>query len=154
MKMAKVKEGAFIEIALSNGKFSYGRVLGKACYAFYDIYSEVKIANVEHLKGKNVLFVLGVYNHAITKNRWKVIGLSELENGMKQIPFAFVQDSMDITKFEIYDPNTGATRTATKAECLGLECAAVWEPEHVEDRIMDYFEGRPNKWVESLKIKE
>lgn len=151
--MARIKEGAFFEISLPNKKFSYGRILGKACYAFYSIYSESRITDIEHIKNSNILFILGVYNDAITKNRWKIIGVSELEAGIKKIPLAFIQDQLEPTQFEIYNPNTGEIKPATKAECIGLECAAVWEPEHVEDRIIDYFEKRPNKWFESLKIK-
>ncbi len=97
---------------------------------------------------------MGVYEYAITKNRWKIIGHQNLKTNMQQIPLTFIQDQLDQAKFEIYDPNTGEIKPATKAECIGLECAAVWEPEHVEDRIIDYFENRPNKWFESLKIKD
>ena len=42
-------------------------------------------------------------------------------------------------------------RLAIAEECVGLERAAVWEPEHVEDRLRDHFAGRSNRWVESLK---
>lgn len=151
--MARIKEGAFIEIALTNGKFSYGRILGKASYAFYNIYSESKIIDIDFIKGNKVLFIVGVYDHAITKNRWKIIGISELEGGLNKIPFKFIQDDFEPTQLEIYNPNTGAISPAKKEQCIGLERAAVWEPEHVEERIIDYFEGRPNKWVESLKMK-
>lgn len=37
--------------------------------------------------------------------------------------------------------------------CKELEREAVWNPEHVESRLDDYYFGRPNKWVESLKAK-
>ncbi len=152
--MARIKEGAFFEIALTNGKFSYGRILGKANYAFYNIYSDSRITNIDLIRNNKVIFNVGVYNDAITKNRWKTIGLTELEQGLKKIPLEFIQDDFELNQFEIYDPNTGDMRPAKKAECIGLERAAVWEPEHVEERIIDYFEGRPNKWFESLKIKE
>ena len=152
--MARIKEGAFIEIPLRNGMFSYGRILGKAAYAFYDIYSDSKVVDITSLQSKKVLFIVGVYNHGITKNRWKTIGVLELEQGVKKIPLAFIQDSIEPNKFKLYDPNTGEIKPATKSQCIGLECAAVWEPEHVEDRIVDYYEGRPNKWFESLKIKD
>lgn len=152
--MARIKEGAFIEIALSNGKFSYGRILGKACYAFYDIYSDSKITDLDFIKSSKVLFIISVYDYAITKNRWKIIGVSELNTVLQKIPLKFIQDDFEPTQFEIYNPNTGAIIPAKKEQCIGLERSAVWDPEHVEERIMDYFEGRPNKWVESLKIKE
>ncbi len=152
--MARIKEGAFIEIALENGKFSYGRILGKANYALYNIYSDSKITDIDLIRNNKVIFNVGVYDRAITKNRWKTIGILELEGSLSKIPLKFTQDDFELNQFEIYDPNTGDMRPAKKAECIGLERAAVWEPEHVEERIIDYFEGRPNKWFESLKIKE
>ncbi len=148
------KEGAFIELSLPNGKFSYGRVLPKASYAFYNIYSDNRITDIDLIKASKVLFILAVYKHAVTKNRWKIIGKSELEDELKKMPMKFIQDQLEPTQFRIYDPNSGEMKRAKKEECLGLECAAVWEPEHVEDRIIDYFENRPNKWFESLKIKD
>ena len=57
-----------------------------------------------------------------------------------------------ITKeFSIY--HQGNILPATYEEIKNLECAAVWEPEHVEDRLRDYFSGVPNVWVEDLKPK-
>ncbi len=44
-------------------------------------------------------------------------------------------------------------RPATTGECIGLEAAAVWEAEHVEDRLRDHFAGQLNKWVEQLRAK-
>lgn len=151
--MAKIKEGAFIEIVLPNKKFTYGRILGKACYAFYDLYSDDKISDIESIKNAKILFVLAVHNDAIKKNRWKIIGIAEIEKEIRKIPLAFIQDELNPSQFDVYDPNTGDIRKATKEECTGLERAAVWDPEHVEDRITDHFEKRSNRWVESLKIK-
>lgn len=38
-------------------------------------------------------------------------------------------------------------------EVEGLERLAVWDPEHVEDRIRDHYNGVQNIWVESLRLK-
>lgn len=37
-------------------------------------------------------------------------------------------------------------------ECENLEVAAVWDAHHVEDRLRDHFDGRPNEWVESMRL--
>ena len=68
-------------------------------------------------------------------------------------PLKFIQDSLNPNNFELYNPNTGEITKATREQCEGLECAAVWEAEHVEDRLRDYFDGKPNTWVEQLAIK-
>jgi hypothetical protein len=46
----------------------------------------------------------------------------------------------------------GDIRPAKRKECVGLECCAVWDPEHVEDRLKDHFAGIPNKWVQSMAL--
>jgi Immunity protein 26 len=152
--MAIRKEGAFFEIKLPNGKFSYGRILPKATYAFYDIYSENKISDINEIDGKKVLFRVAVHNDAISKNRWKILGTLPLVKELMILPLKFIQDELEPSQFEIYEPNTGKISPATKVEVIGLERAAVWDPEYVEDRIIDHFEGRPNRWFESLKIRE
>jgi hypothetical protein len=152
--MAVRKEGAFFEIALANGRFSYGRILAKASFAFYKIYSENRMSDINRIKISEVLFINSVYKHAISKNRWKIIGSLDIEPNLRVLPMEFIQDELEPSKFEIYNPNTGEIRPAKKAECFGLERAAVWEPQHIEDRIVDYFENRPNRWFESLRIKE
>lgn len=63
-----------------------------------------------------------------------------------------MQDVMNSKLFSNYD--NGKIRRATKMACEGLERAAVWEPEHVEERLRDLYVGKPNIWVEQLKIKD
>ena len=147
------KIGAFIEIILSNGKYSYGRILDKASYAFYEVYSNEKISDVKEIQKKRILFINAVYKSAITNGRWKKIGELDLEPELKTLPLKFIEDQLFPGRFEVYNPNTGITSSTSKDKCIGLERAAVWEPEHIEERIIDHFEGRANKWFEQLKLK-
>ena len=151
--MATRKEGAFIEIPLPNGKLSYGRIMANANYAFYNIYTENKIIDIKEILEKDILFIVSVYKSAITMGRWKQIGVKELEINFQVIPEKFIEDQLNPGHFEIYNPNTGEIISTTKDKCIGLERAAVWEPEHVEERIIDHFERKPNKWVEQLRLK-
>ncbi len=41
---------------------------------------------------------------------------------------------------------------ATIDQCVGLEPVAVWEAEHVESRIDDFYAGRSNSFLESIKL--
>ena len=40
---------------------------------------------------------------------------------------------------------------ASPSEIEGLECAAMWEPHHVEERLRDHFAGVPNATCLALK---
>jgi len=151
--MAIRKEGAFFEILLPNGKYSYGRILPKADYTFYDIYVDERISDIKKIRESKVLFIVAVYKDAVTKGRWKKIAYLDLEPTLQVLPLKFIEDALNPGIYEIYNPNTGEITSTTKDKCLSLERSAVWEAKHVEERIVDHFEGKTNKWVEQLKLK-
>jgi hypothetical protein len=153
-EMAKQKRtaGSILEIDLGNGYYNYAQIIN-ADILFFDIYTAERISDVNVLNDKKPLFFLGVYDKAITGGRWKKIGSLPIKDAYKQTPMKFIQDALQPEKFELYDPNTGETLPASRKQVENLECAAVWEPEHVESRIRDYYNGVPNIWVEQMKPK-
>jgi hypothetical protein len=149
-KLVRRKIGDILKIELGDGTHTYARVLPEAGFAIYDARTAEELPIVETVE-RPVLFYVAVMNRAIKEKRWPVVGHKALEE-WSQSPPRFIQDALNKKKFEIYE--LGRIRPATRQECLGLEREAVWEPEQVEERIRDYFAGRPNKWVDLLKIKD
>jgi hypothetical protein len=145
-----------VEIDLHDGAKAYGRVLEEPLVAFYATRTLDGEAtpSLAEIAGWPVAFKIWVMNYAVTKGRWKVIGTLPLSPDLQAKPDFFKRDVMS-GRLTIHDDNAPPhyERPATLAECEHLECAAVWEPEHVEDRLRDYFAGRSNRWVESLRIK-
>jgi len=150
MKSQKRTVGDIVEIPLGDGTHTYARVLPEATFAFYDCRTTETVP-ISEVVTKPLLFFVAVMNRAIKEKRWPVVGHIPLESGL-QSPPRFIQDALNKKRFEIYEH--GRIRPATRQECFGLERAAVWEPEHVEDRIRDHYAGRQNKWVESLRMKD
>jgi hypothetical protein len=154
--MAKQRrtKGSILEIKLDNGTFAYAQDVG-VDILFFNFFSNTPLDKneIRILSDKLPLFFLGVYNDAITSGKWKKVGKLPIKQGHQIVPLKFIQDSLNPNNFEHYDPNTGKITKASKEECEGLECAAVWEAEHVEDRLRDYRNRKPNKWVEQLAIK-
>ena len=89
--------------------------------------------------------------YAVTRGRWKRVGHKPISDAEARPPAKFIRDLLAPGRYRIYED--GKMRKATRKECEGLEAAAVWDPEHVEDRLRDHYAGRPNKWVESLRLK-
>ncbi|MGH0346523.1 immunity 26/phosphotriesterase HocA family protein [Sinorhizobium meliloti] len=145
-----LRQGDFLKIGMDDGTFCFARVLHEPYMAFYGLRSEDE-RPIDEVAQSKVLFKLAVMNRAVTSGRWRVIGNLPLEEELRQPVKSFRQDPIT-KKLSIYV--NGADSPATPEACANLERAAVWDPEHVEDRLRDHFAGVPNKWVESLRFKE
>lgn len=152
MKRQTRTVGSIIKINLNDNTHSYGIILEKASIAVFNIKTKNELAVSDILK-ESILFFVAVYNTAITSGRWQKIVTVPLDKRFKTLPLTFIQDSLNPENFDIYDPNTGVITKATKEQCLTLDCASVWEAEHVESRIQDHFNGNENIWVRQLQIK-
>lgn len=141
--------GDIVQIPLGDGTHTYARVLHEASFAFYDSRTNEDLT-VDRITSRPILFFVPVMDRAIKEGRWSIVGHAPVDDNLK-VPPRFIQDPLDKNKFEIYEK--GQIRPATRQECLGLEREAVWDPEHVEDRLRDHYAGRNNKWVELLKIR-
>jgi hypothetical protein len=151
VKRQRRKVGAFVKIRLDRRWHSYARILDEAVFAFYDSRADKELS-IDEICSKPILFKIPVMNSAVTRGRWKIIGYLSLEPELKELPKFFIQDELDPAKFFIY--HKGEAYPVTREECEGLEREAVWDAEHVEDRLRDYYKGVPNRIVESLKIKD
>lgn len=116
---------------------------------FFDIHTSAPL-QIGQISEHELLFRVWVMKYALGKNGWKIIGQLPLTEEMKEEPWFFKRDAISgkLTRYKYPDEIP-----ATKHECKGLECAAVWDPCHIESRLSDHFAGRPNKWVESLSLK-
>lgn len=149
-KRQKRRIGDILKIDLGDGSLAFARVLEEPLIAFYDLRADVPIA-VERIIQSPIAFKIWVMNYAVTSGEWPVIGHAPLDEDLKEEPRFFKKDAIS-GQLSIYWGN-GCEKPATLEDIEGLECAAVWEPEHVVDRLRDHFAGRPNMWVESLRPK-
>lgn len=151
MKRQQITVGSFFTIKLPCDKYGYGRILNNANYAFYDLFTSTEETDINNIVNSKVLFIVAVYNDAINSGRWPKISKQPLEDNLKILPMKFIQNILNPTQFELYDPNTGETKKAKKEDCIGLEVAAVWEAYNVEERLCDHIAGKPNQWIEKSR---
>jgi hypothetical protein len=145
----KRRLGDFVKVPLGDGSHAYGRVLSDAFFAFYDLRTSEELP-IEEIATRPVLFYAAVMDYAVKRGRWVVVGNLPLPPNLLYAPPRFIQDPLRKDSFAIYEK--GEIQAATKQECLGLERAAVWNPEHVEERIRDHYAGNRNKWLDSLRM--
>jgi hypothetical protein len=149
-KRYRRKVGDVVRIPLANNRCGYARVLEDPLYAYYDFFDSAA-PSVKEILEKPVLFKVWTRDQfAIKEGRWQIIGNEPLEVELLEIPRFFKVDPIS-KKLSIYWK--GTEKPATRAECDSLECAAVWDTEHIEDRLNDHLAGKPNTWVESMKPK-
>ena len=142
-----------MKIDLKNGYYNYAQIVENGI-AFFDIYTkDPELEDLSILLEKPVLFILEVYRDVISTGLWLKVGKLPIREDLKTLPMQCIQDALDETQFELYNPNTGEVTKATREECEGLETCAVWEAYHVESRLRDHYNGVPNDIVEALKIK-
>jgi len=126
---AKPKVGDVVEIALPSGGSAYGRVLKDASIAIYGVTSAAP--GHAPVGDRDYQFVVGIYEDAL--RGLPVVARDESLSEDDEWPPPFgVTDAISGEK-RIY--HRAAMRSASSPEVDDLEPAAVWELEHIVDRI-------------------
>jgi len=142
--------GSILAVPLGDGTFCFAITLPEADFGFFDARLTEPVLSPD-LLSKPILFRVAVHKSAYNKGRWLKVGTLEVPSELLKAVPTFIQDKLNPEQFEIY--LGGDIHPATREQCEGLERAAVWDPEHIEDRLRDYYAGVPNVWVESLRLK-
>ncbi|MEM7179549.1 MAG: immunity 26/phosphotriesterase HocA family protein [Spirochaetota bacterium] len=140
--------GGIVKIPLKDGYHAYDRILPGAFFAFYDCDTKQDIDDLQSIIDSPILFITAVENYAVTKGLWRKVGKLPLEETLLAEPKRFIQDPIQPDKLEIIE--NGIRRKATLAECKGLERETVWEPEAIQQRMLEYYSGKTSKWLQQI----
>ena len=150
-KRVKRQAGNVVRIPLPDGDHGYGFERPRGLVTVVDSKGKVDLSP-EHIVQLTPLFTIFVMDRAIKSGRWPVIGHVELsERWLTPVKF-FRQDRLKPERLSIAFSDGREIPSDLKG-IEGLEKAAVWDPEHVEDRITDHFAGRPNCWLKALELR-
>jgi len=141
--------GNVVEIKLADDSYCYGVVIDFPLIVFGSSSHKEKQKASRKLFS-DIGFRIWVMKYAIDEKSWPVIGSIELDSDLEKEP-TFYKFNVISKKFSHYR-NSVETETGLE-QCIDLECAAAWDPEHIESRLIDLKNGTPNKWVESLKAE-
>ena len=142
--------GNIVEIALPSGGLTYAMVVESPRVAFFDRKFDSR-PSIEEIVETPIAFQIWVMKYAIGKQYWSVIGDADVLSSVVKDNRFFKRDLIS-GKFSIYEGG-GRETDATYAEVADLECAAVWDPDHVVSRLEDHYSGIENIWVKSLAPK-
>lgn len=144
------RPGAVISRRLGDGNIYYGRLLDFPWAAFYRLRT-AQPADASEVITHDVLFTVAAQQDLPGQDQWTVLQVLPLDGTLSPPAGQFIQDDLDPADLQIIDA-AGNTRPAGYQECVGLEAAAVWEPGHIADRLMDTWAGRPNSWLQGLAL--
>jgi hypothetical protein len=148
------KVGDIVAIPLGEDRVAFGWVLEEPLIAFFDCSSDIKhVPSVQQLVQTPIAFRIWVMNRALAAGTWAVLGHAQVPDELAIPPLFLKQDRFS---GKVTVTRTGAEEEAVpkeKEKWITLERAAVWDPDHVVDRLRDHFEGRPNKWVEAMRVR-
>jgi Immunity protein 26 len=162
-KVMKAREnrapGRVVRIDLGDGRCAYGRQLLGPSVEFYNRVGKTgEAVDLLDVVASPVAFTIWVMDYAFRRRGgWELLDVVPLTDGERAVVDRRAKQDPISKALSIYqsDPVAGTfgETPATAQECAGLEVAAVWDPKHVEDRLRDHFDGRPNIWVESIRLK-
>jgi hypothetical protein len=162
-KIVKAREnrapGRVVRIDLGDRRCAYGRQLLGPSVEFYDrLGTAGEAVDLLDVVSWPVAFTIWVMKYAFRRrDGWELLDVVPLTDEERAVVDRRAKQDPISRAFSIYwsDPVAGTfgETPATAQKCAGLEVAAVWDPGHVEDRLRDHFDGRPNKWVESIRLK-
>ena len=147
MKRQKYTVGAVVEIPINNGEYyCYGQLIGYGECAIFDFRTTEPLTDLSTLEDKRTLFRVAVYRDVIGSGVWLKVGKLPLRDEFKQFPDQYIFHGWN-QRFFLYKVETGEIIAASKDECRGLERCAVWDSNHVEDRIIAHYNNEPCVWL-------
>ena len=140
------KPGNIVEIPLKNGIYAYGVIIEPPLIAFSTLYFSEPQTEFDTLFNE-LSFKIWVMKHAISKRHWKVVGHIDVDI---EKPVFYKFDLIPKRYSHYFDDQEVES---SLDECIGLECAAVWDPEHVEERLFAVNLGKESIWEKSLRAE-
>jgi hypothetical protein len=151
LKRLRFDPGAVLRVPLDDEWHTYARMLSDSPFlAYYDCRTREEIPDPREIVKSDVLFVVATSYHR-WGHRWTRVGMVPLADADVAIPLRFVQPDGAPERLRLTD-HLGNEWPATYDECVGLERAAVWHPELVEERLNDHYAGRPNDELASDRL--
>lgn len=152
VQRGRVRVGDIVKVPLADGTYGYAWVREEPLVSFFRHRDDGVGANVDAVLKSGTLFSIWVGNDPLANGAWIVVGHADLGVAGSEVRPAFFKQ--DAISGELTITHDGAAEIpATAEDCATLERAAVWRADHVQERLLDHFQGRPNRWVESLRLR-
>ncbi|MEM8980798.1 MAG: immunity 26/phosphotriesterase HocA family protein, partial [Pseudomonadota bacterium] len=140
------RKGDLLALPLHGFGFGFARVLDAPLFEFFDFTSLKLEHSANEISIKPVLFKIWVSKYARLEGNWRKFGHSQLGLAEYVDPKFFRKDAISGKIYE-YNHATDNSKPLSLEQAKRLECAAVWDPQHVEERLTAYFQGTQSIWL-------
>lgn len=130
-KRIKPQVGDIFEIRLPDNRFAYGKVFRDASIG---VYEKIFSSPAEPPINSSFAFIVGLYSDILKSGMWPIVSHEPFDSVEAEWPPPACIKDVISGGYSIY--HKGEIRASTAEECVGLEKAAVWDADHVIDRIM------------------
>lgn len=148
--MKKDLVGSVIGIPMKNEEYCYGRILKELDFVFYDYKTPVLDTDLINITSKDILFAALVTNRTLKDSNWQIIGKLPLDERHSITPIYY---HPDLTNPLIADYTIGKIKETLKYKSFenkGLQDGGMHSGEHIEQRLIDYYEGRDDQQIINL----
>lgn len=142
--------GGVLKVPTPGGNSAWGVMLEQRPYIAFYRADALDLENRE-LQGEPI-FIVAVYRASYSRGRWGEILVRIPLKSLPHRPPVFRQDIINPSDCTIEYPD-GNSKSASPGDCVSLEADAVWDDEHIESRIDDFYANHPNIFAEDLKVK-
>ncbi|UGQ46081.1 Imm26 family immunity protein [Massilia endophytica] len=139
--------GDVYAIPLRTGGFAFGLVCVGGDFSFFDFRASTPVMP-EDLLDRGIAFRVPVARDAPRTGKWTVLGNVPLHGDYAK-PGRYLHKPIGSEQCFLYC--AGEEVPINIREIDGLEVLSTWFSFHIEERLDDYFSGRPNKYVTAIR---
>jgi hypothetical protein len=143
----RLKKGDVFRLKIAESLFGYAQYVEPNLTVFFSVFSKTPL-DAEELVNTPAAFKLIVYKSAFKNENCEKIGNVPVMDANVVKPTTFKQDiiSGGLFIYQDIDP-LDPFRPATFDECKEIEVTSFWEFGHVRTRLLELYEGKPNRWL-------
>ena len=142
------EQGRVVRVPVTDEVTAFGRQLQGVDVEFYDLFLPPdEVPDLLTLPERKVLFRVYVMDYAFKRtSNWQLLDVVTLtDEEARRVTRTWKKDPIS-GRLSIYWSDhrnkTWGEDPATPEACIGLEQCAVWDPEHVEERLRAYVSGQ------------
>ena len=147
-KRQKEIPGGIVKIPFDDGWHTYGRILNYGDLAIYDLKTQEDITDLDYIISRPILFKCIVNDNGVKGGKYPIIGIIALETSLENSKYYFGPTPGN-EDYGIYE-NGNLRKAISKEECIGLPVGAVWDPDHISERLKDHYSGVEDKFMKYL----